>query len=96
MPSGVWAAQEYALLPRFDRPTWDQPPTVFMCHQDDGRLCAGWVGCHDMEESLGLRVACARGEMTPAGVEATRAYVSPVPLFESGAQAAAHGVAAHR
>lgn len=90
VPSGVWADEEYAKLPDFDGPTWSQPASVFMCHQQDRRICAGWAGCHDMEESLGFRIAAASA-MAEADVEATLDYVSPVPLFASGAEAAAHG-----
>ena len=56
VPSGVWDESEYHKLPEFDKPTAEQPPRVFMCHQDNDRLCAGWVACHDMDESLGFRI----------------------------------------
>ncbi len=59
VPSGVWAADEYRLLPRFDLDTAFQPLHVFLCHQNTGHLCAGWCGTHDMVENLGLRVAAA-------------------------------------
>lgn len=90
VPSGVWSEEEYAKLPPYDGPTWEQPPAVFMCHQQDGRICAGWAGCHDMYESMGLRLAVSFG-MTEADYQATLDYESPTPLFESGAAAAAHG-----
>ena len=98
VPSGVWAASEYAKLPPFDAPTFEQPPAAFFCHQkavgDDGaRLCRGWVGCHDMPNSLGLRMALIAGAIDEATYRAALDYVSPVPLFESGAEAAAHGIA---
>jgi hypothetical protein len=70
-----------------------QPQGVFMCHQRNGHLCSGWVGCHDMSQSLGMRFAEMKGEMAPADFDAVYAYVSPVPLFASGAEAAAHGLA---
>lgn len=92
VPSGIWAAEEYTKLPAYDQPTFDQPHGVFLCHQQDGRACAGWVGCHDMDESLALRFAAISG--VPAEtVEAIRNYVSPVPLWPSGTAAAAHGLA---
>ena len=91
VPSGVWAAEEYDKLPPYDQPTWAQPPAVFCCHQQDGRLCAGWVGCHDMQESLGLRIAAANEHLDPDAVDAALDYVSPIALWESGAAAAAHG-----
>lgn len=93
VPSGVWHASEYDKLAAFDGPTYDQPFGAFFCHQQDGRLCAGWVGCHDMEESLGLRMALSRGAIDESDYEAALDYVSPVPLWDSGAQAAAHGKA---
>lgn len=97
VPSGVWSEKEYAKLPAFDGPTYAQPGTLFLCHQTDrdderARVCAGWAGCHDMGESLGLRIALVSGEITPETAEAIADYTSPVPLFASGAEAAAHGM----
>jgi hypothetical protein len=91
VPSGLWHEDEYAKLPRYDNDTAAQPPQVFLCHQQDGRMCAGWVGCHDMSHSLGLRFAAMTGDVTPETVDAVLDYECPVPLFESGAAAAAHG-----
>jgi hypothetical protein len=91
--SGVWSEEEYDKLPPYDGPTHEQPGTVFFCHQQNGRLCSGWVGCHDMEESMGLRIALLAGVLTQEDFEAACDYTSPVPLFASGAEAAAHGMA---
>lgn len=96
VPSGVWAAEEYDKLPRFDAETMFQPTGVFLCHQSDGdgtndRLCAGWVGCHGAEELLALRFAVISGRLSGDDYEAVVDYVSPVPLFASGAEAAEHG-----
>jgi len=92
VPSGVWVAEEYAKLPAYDRPTPEQPPYLFLCHQQDGRACAGWAGCHDMDHSLALRFALHSG--VPAEtIDALLNYVSPVPLWPSGSAAAAHGMA---
>ena len=93
MPSGVWHPDEYAKLPRFDRPTMEQPPAVFLCHQQNSRVCAGWAGCHDMAQSLGLRLAVQSGALSGGDVDAVLDFVSPVPLFGSGVEAAAHGLA---
>ena len=93
MPSGVWHPDEYAKLPGFDRPTAEQPPAVFLCHQQNGRVCAGWAGCHDMGQSLGVRFAVLSGALSGGDVDAVLDYRSPVPLFESGVEAAAHGLA---
>lgn len=92
VPSGVWAEEEYRKLPDFDGPTHAQPPSVFLCHQQDGRLCAGWTACHDMEESLGLRMAVGLGQMDAAHVAEARRYATSTPLFSSGAEACAHGM----
>ena len=94
VPSGVWALDEYALLPPYDEPdTAKQPPSAFFCHQQDGRLCAGWVAVHDMPESLGLRLAAVVGLISPEVYDLALEYTSPVPLWPSGTAAAEHGVA---
>jgi hypothetical protein len=90
VPSGVWSAEEYAKLETFDGATGEQPTSVFLCHQQDGRACAGWVGCHDMRESLGLRLAMSRGMIEDPGPFID--YETTVPLFDSGAEAGAHGM----
>ena len=92
VPSGVWHPSEYAKLPAYDNDTAGQPPHLFLCHQQDGRVCAGWAGCHDGAHLLALRVAAMSGTLTDDDLEATINYVSPVPLFGSGAEAAAHGL----
>lgn len=91
VPSGVWDEEEYAKLPLFDKETFDQPPSVFLCHQQDGRLCAGWTAVHNMEESFGLRMAFSMGMIDPTDADAIFDYSTDVPLFASGADAAAHG-----
>lgn len=58
---------------------------AFFCHTQDGHLCAGWVGCHDMHENLAIRM---RDDLD---YDAILNYRCPVPLFTSGAEAAAHG-----
>jgi hypothetical protein len=87
VPSGIWHASEYAKLVRYDEPTWVQPPGLFMCHQKNGRLCAGWVATHGAE-LLALRLAASKGDVDPAVFD----YASPTPVFDSGAEAAAHGL----
>lgn len=91
VPSGVWDEEEYAKLPEYDMPTAVQPPAVFLCHQQDGHLCSGWAACHDMNESLGLRLAVSLGAIEVTHVHAILNHSTPVPLFASGAEAAAHG-----
>lgn len=91
VPSGVWHENEYKKLPEYDKETPYQPPGAFFCHQQNGRLCAGWVGCHDMQESLGLRFAGIFGLLSEDDLDAALDYESPVELFESGQAAADHG-----
>jgi hypothetical protein len=93
VPAGLWDESEYAKLARYDGQTFEQLGTgVFMCHQQDGTICAGWAGCHDMYENLALRIASASdGGIEGDELQRTLDYVSPVPLFASGAEAAAHG-----
>lgn len=68
---------------------------LWQCHQTDrdhpaSRLCAGWVGCHG-DHLLALRLGLVAGEISPDTYRAAITYQSPTPLFNSGAQAAAHG-----
>lgn len=93
VPSGVWDEAEYEKLPRYDGPTMSQPPGLFLCHQQNGCLCAGWVGCHDMPENLAIRIASLNNLLDLDDIETIFDYESPVPLFASGAEAAEHGLA---
>jgi hypothetical protein len=97
VPSGIWDEGEYAKLPPYDEPTYAQPGGLFLCHQQDkgserARVCSGWAGCHDMSQNLALRMAVVAGEVSVEDAQAVADYVSPVPLFASGAEAAAHGL----
>lgn len=89
VPSGIWDASEYAKLPGYDGEIADQVAAgafgLFFCHQQDGNLCAGWVGCHDMAHMLATRLHRVAPEVYH--------YRSPVPLFTSGREAAQHGLA---
>jgi hypothetical protein len=91
VPSGVWAREEYEKLKTYDGEPFEQVLkggiSLFMCHQNDGTLCAGWVGCHNKTQSMALRLHSQ--EVTPE----TFSYESPVPLFSSGTEAAEHGMA---
>lgn len=93
VPSGVWEASEYRKLPGFDNETGEQPPNVFLCHRQDGRACAGWVAVHDMNESLGMRLAQAMGLVADEDLEAFFTYSTDVPMFKTGSEAARHGMA---
>lgn len=92
VPSGVWSRDEYAKLLLYDAETYDQPLELFQCHQngrddDLARLCAGWVACHGVE-LLSLRVAVSAGRVAADVMD----YSTSVPVFGSGAEAAAHGL----
>jgi hypothetical protein len=97
VPSGVWAPEEYAKLVAYDADTALQPTGLFLCHLrgkgEKKRVCAGAAGCYDGEELLALRLATATGEITPQTAQQIRDYSSPIPLFATGAEAAAHGLA---
>lgn len=88
VPAGIWEAHEYEKLPPYDGETGEQlingGTALFFCHQNDGHLCAGWVGCHDMNHAIAVRIA----PVDPSVFD----YVSPIPLFASGAEACAHGL----
>ena len=92
VPSGVWDESEYDKLPEYDEPTGDQPIAVFLCHQQDGRACAGWVGCHDMENTLAIRIGAAAGLLSDDAVEEILDYETSTPLWDTGGEAASHGV----
>lgn len=88
VPAGIWHESEYEKLPGYDGETFDQltagATALFFCHQKDGNLCAGWVGCHDMDHNLAIRITRVD--------EMVFDYESPIPLFASGAEAALHGL----
>lgn len=88
VPSGLWSPEEYAKLPAYDGDTGEQimkgATGVFLCHSQPGKLCSGWVGCHDMRHNAAVRFDQV--------AETTFTYQSPVPLFTSGAEVAAHGM----
>ncbi|QGZ16665.1 hypothetical protein PBI_DEWDROP_17 [Microbacterium phage Dewdrop] len=91
VPSGLWDESEYAKLQSYDGDTGQQAEAgafaVFLCHQQDGCMCAGWIGTHDPEELLALRLAGGRVDW-----DAVREFETSVPLHESGSAAAAHGL----
>jgi hypothetical protein len=63
---------------------------VFMCHQpDEGDVCSGWLGHREYpEDMLAVRLGIIRGDLDENCLE----YSTDVPLFESGAAAAEHGM----
>lgn len=85
IPSGVWSEVEYDKLKKYDGETWQQSPSLFMCHQRDGCVCGGWLQTHDTDHLLALRI-------NPVD-EACFGYQSDIPTFETGTEAAEHGKA---
>lgn len=93
VPSGIWHESEYTKLPNYDKETFDQPIGAFFCHQQDGHMCAGWVGTHDMQETMALRPGFRElNGLDKDDVQEALDYECPVPLFSSGQEAAEHGM----
>jgi len=88
VPSGIWDATEYAKLAYYDGDTWEQAPGYFACHQDDGSVCSGWLGHRDPADLLAVRIGVATEALDPSVLD----YHTDVPLFATGAEAAAHGM----
>jgi hypothetical protein len=88
VPTGLWEASEYAKLPRYDEDTPNQPAATFHCHQQDGHVCAGWLGVGDPGELLAVRIGVMAGALDPSCMT----YTTDVPLHESHAAAARHGM----
>jgi hypothetical protein len=88
VPAGIWAAEEYTKLPTYDGEILDQVvkggTALFLCHQQTGKLCSGWVGCHGPDNLLALRVHPVDPEVFE--------FEGSIPLFKSGAEAAIHGL----
>jgi hypothetical protein len=84
----VWEESEYVKLPEYDKDMGEQPVAAFHCHQNDGTVCSGWLGYRDPADLLAVRLGIMRGRLDPSCAE----YETNVPLFASGAEAAAHGV----
>ncbi|NQX18272.1 hypothetical protein HQQ86_20460 [Rathayibacter sp. VKM Ac-2857] len=87
VPSGIWDDTEYTKLPRYDAEVPEQPTAVFLCHLDDGCVCAGWLGHADAAGLLAVRLGVIRGRLDPACLT----YSTDVPLFLTGEAAATHG-----
>lgn len=95
VPSGIWAAEEYAKLPAYDAETFGQPPALFMCHTSQGGLCTGWLQSHANRDHrfdlLALRFA---RNIDHKAVSAVCLMEPLVKLFKTGAAAARHGMKA--
>jgi hypothetical protein len=89
VPSGVWAKQEYDKLPAYDEPMPFQPQALFMCHQQNGCLCSGWLASHGPGNLLAVRIGIrGTGSIDPS----VERYTTKVPVFASGTEARAHGI----
>lgn len=90
VPSGVWEVHEYKKLLSYDGEIMEQVFHggfgLFLCHQKNNCLCSGWLACHGPENLLALRIS---GDQVEPEVFQ---YHTDVPVFSSGAEAAAHGV----
>ncbi len=88
-PSGLWAKHEYDKLPTYDGEIGEQLEKgafgVFLCHQRDGHLCAGWVAGHGPLELVALR-------LDRKVDESVFGYTTDIPVFKSGKEARAHGI----
>jgi hypothetical protein len=94
-PPGVWDASEYEKLREYaegrDYPDGVPHLGIFLCHQTNAlgheTVCRGWLTVE--QDSLAVRLALCRGEVTPEQV-----YADPlVPLYATGEEAAIAGLA---
>lgn len=91
VPSGVWDETEYSKLPRYDGEIHEQSSiAIFRCHQlAEDNICSGWLGHRDEpDDLLAVRLGLMRGDLDLSCLD----YATDVPLFESGAAAAEHGM----
>jgi hypothetical protein len=91
VPSGVWHEDEYDKLPTYDGEIIEQLVAggtgIFLCHQQDNNLCAGWLACHGSDNLLAMRM---QGHLVK---EEVWGYETNVPLWGSGQEACDHGKA---
>lgn len=89
VPSGIWDETEYQKLATYDGEMHEQSATAsFMCHQEDGCVCSGWLAYRNPEDMLAVRLGLILGELDKSCLD----YTTDVPLFETGAAAAEHGM----
>lgn len=89
VPSGVWDESEYQKLPAYDGDIPEQSSlNVFMCHQQDGCACSGWLGHREYPtDMLAVRLGLRNGSLDDSCAN----YTTEVELFGSGQEAADHG-----
>lgn len=91
-PSGLWSADMYDMLPLYDlTPAEGQPLKAFMCHEQNGHLCAGWIGCHGADDLIGMQMLAIQDDIDMTEYRKAQEHQPRVPLFESGKEAAEHG-----
>jgi hypothetical protein len=88
----VWAKTEYGKLRDYDGEIAAQAvagaTAPFHCHSSPEKLCSGWLGHRDHPaDLLAVRLGYLSGCVSKAALD----YATDVPLFASGAEAAAHG-----
>jgi hypothetical protein len=94
-PPGVWDASEYLKLREYaggvDHRDGVPHLGIFLCHQTHvlgyETVCRGWLTVE--QESLAVRLAMCRGDVTPEQVHAEPL----VPLYATGEEACAAGLA---
>lgn len=91
VPSGIWHEDEYDKLPGYDGEIIDQlqagAGALFLCHQKDNNLCAGWLACHGSDNLLAMRLHASKVS------EEVWDYETSIPLWSSGQEACDHGKA---
>lgn len=97
-PSGLWDQAEYEKLPHYDRPTAEQPPGVFLCHDADrdSVICRGWLEVHGQQERghelLSLRLAGAFQKLDDSAFRVFPLPPCGIELHESGQAACDAGM----
>jgi hypothetical protein len=96
VPSGVWHRDEYQKLVAYDAETAAQPAALFMCHQQHGGLCTGWVQSHAARDHrfdlLALRLHSFSDRVDVKQISNVARSVPAVALFRTGAAAMRHGL----
>jgi len=92
VPAGIWHPTEYAKLAEFDESPG--PLKTFLCHNSPDTpgdtACRGWLTVH--REGIAVRLGILQGQYSPEEVFAEVAE----PLYSSGKEAAAAGLAGCR
>lgn len=87
---GVWPDAVYGRLLRYDGNLAQQRAAgaihPMFCGMRPSGMCGGWLGVFPFRGNLALQF-----QITGVDIAAVRSYRPGVPLFSSGAEAAAHG-----